>query len=923
MRTRIRKILRDVLTRKARTALVSLSIFIGVLGVVVMFTMGDLMVGTLEKDLREDQLAMIRSYVSINSPDMVDNAPLLESLNAQPEIETTIGLALYPIYWKTNAAEEFEEGRIFAYTQSLENLPIEPNQLVKGRYPETGKNEIVVERRFADSHGVDVGDTLILRILDTGGSSEETWTIVGTVFLPYQYPIVPGSPTFIQGHMMIFSTYEDAQHIAGFKGVSLFLTRYQDFQAAEAQADTFEGVLTEQSPYVPVMTIVEDPAKNAYLLQSRSFRDVLAILALVALVVSGFLVFNVINSMVVEQRRQIGVMKSLGADNGDTLFMYTGISLIYGLIGVIPGVLLGIPLGYSATKSLEEQLNFFLENFRVSPVAVVMGIVLGLLVPLAASVLPVLNAIRVTILEAITDLGIDATYGRGWLARALDSFPLPTSIRQALRNVIQKRGRLALTIITLSLAAGAFMGIFAVLNALTTITEDIFGTFGNQISFVPNETQDVATIQSLVMDHVDAVREIEPGGAVSVEIEGYEPQQVGGSAPVLFAMGINPENPDIVDFNLRSGTAWEDDPQREGVVISNNIAEQTGRDTGDTLTIRTGGKTQEFEIIGVSNYPFPTIWFHWQQLARFGGLTRGAPIPNQYFTTVQLEGKDILASGVDDVAGQVLTFTEGEFLSAGEAIITENMAESWGYSVGDTLTLTSGDQSQDFTIAGIFTIPPQMMTENTITDVVALYWQDLAALEGRRLDGEVVPNSFSIIMDNTDPTMEEVDEVIEDLNETLLAEGITANFTNWVESNEQVSQLIQTAGFLMNTAALLIAAVGAIGLFSTLSMSVFERQKEIGVMRSIGAVSSTIATQFLIEGWIVGLVAWLAGIPLSIVLFNVLVDAFNFGYAVGIEYAPATVILGLVGMLVIATLSSLWPSIAAARKTVSDILRYQ
>lgn len=171
--------------------------------------------------------------------------------------------------------------------------------------------------------------------------------------------------------------------------------------------------------------------------------------------------------------------------------------------------------------------------------------------------------------------------------------------------------------------------------------------------------------------------------------------------------------------------------------------------------------------------------------------------------------------------------------------------------------------------------------------------------------------------------MEEVDEVIEDLNETLLAEGITANFTNWVESNEQVSQLIQTAGFLMNTAALLIAAVGAIGLFSTLSMSVFERQKEIGVMRSIGAVSSTIATQFLIEGWIVGLVAWLAGIPLSIVLFNVLVDAFNFGYAVGIEYAPATVILGLVGMLVIATLSSLWPSIAAARKTVSDILRYQ
>jgi ABC-type lipoprotein release transport system permease subunit len=33
--------------------------------------------------------------------------------------------------------------------------------------------------------------------------------------------------------------------------------------------------------------------------------------------------------------------------------------------------------------------------------------------------------------------------------------------------------------------------------------------------------------------------------------------------------------------------------------------------------------------------------------------------------------------------------------------------------------------------------------------------------------------------------------------------------------------------------------------------------------------------------------------------------------------------LGFIGMIVIATVASLWPSIAAARKTVSEILRYQ
>ena len=51
----------------------------------------------------------------------------------------------------------------------------------------------------------------------------------------------------------------------------------------------------------------------------------------------------------------------------------------------------------------------------------------------------------------------------------------------------------------------------------------------------------------------------------------------------------------------------------------------------------------------------------------------------------------------------------------------------------------------------------------------------------------------------------------------------------------------------------MMAAVGAIGLLSTLSMSVFERLREIGVMRSIGASSFTVAGQFLTEGMLVGI----------------------------------------------------------------------
>ena len=127
---------------------------------------------------------------------------------------------------------------------------------------------------------------------------------------------------------------------------------------------------------------------------------------------------------------------------------------------------------------------------------------------------------------------------------------------------------------------------------------------------------------------------------------------------------------------------------------------------------------------------------------------------------------------------------------------------------------------------------------------------------------------------------------------------------------------------MMNMTSAVMAAVGAIGLLSTLSMSVFERQKEIGVMRAIGAGSATVAGQFLVEGIVVGLIAWIIGVPLSYGLGRALLGALPFGF-IDFSYPLIAPLIGLIGMTFVATVSSLWPSIGAARKTVSEIIRYQ
>lgn len=807
MQTHRRKIMRDILARKARTALVSISIFIGVLGVVTLFSMGEIVVNRMEETVLEDKLAMTRSYVSLTGDQAPDTEADLNVIQQLPDVTDVQGMALFPLYWKQAGDSEYTEGRVLSYSLPFDQLILEPTSLVEGRYPTTGQQEIAIERRFAEKHSLSVGDTMIIRILSSGGTNEEVWTIVGTVYQAYQYPIAVGAPAVVRGETMLFTTHEDAQYIGGFQGYNVLMARYSSFEAARDGKISFNDALSNQTDYESNTTTVEDPAKNSFIEQTRTFTNVLGLLAVVALTVSGFLVFNVINSIVLEQRRQIGVMKSLGATGADNYRIYAGMALIYGIIGIIPGVLLGIPLGYSTAESISDQYNIYLDEFTLSPSAIIVGSLLGLLIPVLASTLPVLLGIRVTILQAMTDLGIQGKYGTGRFAKLMDKFPLPIGMRQSTRNVIQKKGRLLLTIITLGLAAGAFMGIYAMLSSLNEAIDEIYGTFGSQITIRDITTQNQDEIHALIMENVEGVKAVEPAAQANLEIDGFTPQPVGGAPPSLSILGHEALNPDLLNFELREGQDWDDDPTLDGVVVTAGIADALNKKVGDTITVHLGGQTADLEIVGITTYPFDTVWAKWQTIA------------------------------------------------------------------------------------------------------------EMADMQG--------PNGFSVIIDNPNPTADEVDEVIDQINEVLLQNGINANYINWIENADETSRFIGIFAVIMNIAAALIAAVGAIGLLSTLAMSVFERQKEIGVMRSIGATSVAIALQFLIEGVIVGIVAWVIGVPLGYILNQSLAESLNFGDSFAPDYPVVVTIIGLTGTLVVAAFSSLWPSVGAARKTVSDILRYQ
>ncbi len=131
---------------------------------------------------------------------------------------------------------------------------------------------------------------------------------------------------------------------------------------------------------------------------------------------------------------------------------------------------------------------------------------------------------------------------------------------------------------------------------------------------------------------------------------------------------------------------------------------------------------------------------------------------------------------------------------------------------------------------------------------------------------------------------------------------------------------------VLSVMALLIGTVGALGLMGTMSINVLERTREIGIMRAVGASDAAIRQIVLTEGILIGMLAWLSGVLVSLSVSRFM--STRIGYALlnqplSYRYAAWAVLLWLLMMLVLAAGASLVPASNAARMTVREVLAYE
>ncbi len=235
-------------------------------------------------------------------------------------------------------------------------------------------------------------------------------------------------------------------------------------------------------------------------------------------------------------------------------------------------------------------------------------------------------------------------------------------------------------------------------------------------------------------------------------------------------------------------------------------------------------------------------------------------------------------------------------------------------AVGGEMVLEIGEREAVWRIVGI--VPTESRGQ-------AIYVKHEDYAYAARLPGQVT--HMQVATSRHDAAWQSKMEAV--LLEHLEAQGIGVSGTENTEMMREENKLLFTiiVAFLI-LMALLLAAVGGLGLTTTMSINILERVREIGVLRAIGASNLSVRQIVLVEGVVIGLISWTIGVLISLPVSGFMSEQLGIAL-IGIplisQYSIGAAVLWLFVLQGVALVASLGPARNAVRLTIREVLAYE
>jgi putative ABC transport system permease protein len=590
------------------------------------------------------------------------------------------------------------------------------------------------------------------------------------------------------------------------------------------------------------------------------FRYFLLAFGAIALFVGAFVIFNTFSITVAQRTREFATLRTLGASRRQVLVSVILESLVIGLLASLVGLGLGVLLA-EGIEALFGSLGVELPSAdRVFATrTVVVSLLVGMGITLLAGLFPAIRATRVPPISAVRE---GAALPRSRFARFA---PWVAGVVVALALLLLSRAMFTDELGTgdrlLSIAGGVlllFLGVAMLSSHLVTPIAAVVGTPARRA-----------------------------GGVAGRLASGNSVRNPGRTAATAAAL--------MIGIALVSFIAT----LTNGMKASNRLAieEQV---SADYVVTSTDGYT-----------PF---------VKAAGDALAASPVP-ETVTSVrsdvgQVNGDTAEIGGIepDTIAeAYVFDWVDGDDsvlakLGTTGAIVTSNFADDHGLDVGDTIVLRStADETATVTVLGTFRPPPFYPLIESVNVSTELF-DSIYDRPRNRWTWANVPGDPS---DENRAAMEEAIAGFPDTQLETREEWISREDADF---NEFISFL-----YVMLTLAVFVSIFGMI---NTLVLSVYERTREIGMLRAIGMTRRQVRRMIRQESIITALIGAAIGLPLGIFLAALVNRALSeFDVRFAIPWGQL-VVLTIVA-IVIGILAAIMPARRAAKLNPLEAIAYE
>ncbi len=605
--------------------------------------------------------------------------------------------------------------------------------------------------------------------------------------------------------------------------------------------------------------------------QLQAFNAILYFFAAMALFVGGFLIFNAFNMTVLQRTREIGMLRTLGTPRSAITSSVLREAAILGLAGAVLGLALGLALAWALTE-LVRALDFPVGKLVLTWWAPVAAVVTGLLTAVFGALIPARRAGRTSPIRAVL--------GGGGTRSRLDP----------------RRAALGLALILLGLGGAFWLG---AADETTTVVAAA-GMAGTIAIFFGIATIAPFVVRPLVRVLSWPSRKLFPvEGRLAADAARSDPGRTASTATALL-IGLAL----VVAVNSLGSSFLK--------TISDEFDQAFARD----LTVQPAG-------LSPGQGPQQTIAASLRK--RLQKIPQAAVVARERFVfTSDLPGpkgktkSDGLLFGFDPPEYERVDTTEvagaprdAAFRRIGRGAVSvgKGFAEEENLEVGDAVTLDGPSGSKRAKVAGI--VETALFGGQT----VGMSLETMRDVYGVRADSELALKATS---EAARPQLErEVRRIVREDYPNL---AVLSNDELKANVEDQVNQ--QFGIFYAIVGVAIFASL--FGIVNTLTMSVLERTREIGVLRALGASRWQIRRQVANESVVIGAVGALLGIAVGAGLGWALLQGLAAGVP-GVQYRPPFAAMGAVAVagVVLGLLASILPARRAARLDVIRAISYE